>query len=540
MSGKLTIATRLALGFGSMLILLVLAVVLGLSRLASVESMVERIVNVDWQKTVVANDTIDMMNANTRETFLLFHVSDTAPVRKRIASNVQAISALIERLDGLLYLPEGKAMLDEIRTKRKIYVDSFQNVSRLLDSGQRDQASRLMAAETVPALDELLAAMDRLIRLQGRILEDTGAEAERDYVNARNQLIAFLGLAIVLAGILSVWIIRAVTRPLGGEPDDAKSAVEQIAQGDLTADIRVRSGDSQSLLAALQGMQRNLRKMIAELTNNANGVAGAAEQLAVASKQIATSSAHQSDAASSMASAVEEMTVSINQVTDSAGEARQVTSDAGELSESGSDVIVRTVSEMQAIADTVAEAASTIQAVGDSSQKISTIVQVIKEVADQTNLLALNAAIEAARAGEQGRGFAVVADEVRKLAERTAQATTDISDMIEAMQSSAGAAVHTMEQAVTRVEGGVKLASQAGDSMRAISSGTQRAVSAVNEISSALKEQSTASNEIAANVEKIAQMSEENSAATQQAHATAQQLQELAASTLGAVRVFRI
>ncbi len=540
MFARMTIAMRLALGFGVLLVLLVVAVVLGLSRLAMVDRMIDRIVTQDWQKTVLANDTIDLMNANTRETFLLFHVSDPTPVRQRIAGNVQAITQLLERLDGLLYLPEGKAMLAEIRENRKIYVASFQNVSRLLESGQRDQASNLMAAETVPALDALLASIDRLIRLQGRILEESGELAAANYLTARNQLIAFLFLAVVLSGVLSVWIVRAVTRPLGGEPEDAKRAVEQIAQGDLTAEIPIRRGDTQSLLAALQAMQQSLRKMIGELTGNANGVASAAEQLAVSSQQIATSSAHQSDAASSMASAVEQMTVSINQVSDSAAEARKVTGEAGSKSDSGSKVIDRTVAEMRAISDTVSEAANTIQAVGDSSQKISTIVQVIKDVADQTNLLALNAAIEAARAGEQGRGFAVVADEVRKLAERTAQATTDISNMIEGMQSSAGAAVHTMEQAVSRVGEGVRLASEAGDSMREITDGTQHAVSSVNEISNALREQSTASNEIAANVEKIAQMSEENSAATQQAHATAKQLRELAMGTLSAVRVFRV
>jgi methyl-accepting chemotaxis protein len=540
MSRKLTTAVRLSLGFGVLLGLLVISVVMGLNRLASIETMVERIVDVDWKKSVLANNAIDLMNSNTRETFLLFHIADPARVKQRIASNVQAINTTLEELDRLIYRPEGKAMLEDVRAQRKIYVDSFQRVSRLLDSDQRDQASNLMTSETAPALDLLLGSIGRLIEFQGKILEQSGADAAATYIDARNQLIVFLGLAIVLAVALSSWIIRAVTRPLGGEPDDAKAAVEKFALGDLTADIHLKAGDTHSLLAALQGMQRNQRAMIEKLTSNANSVASAADQLAVASKQIATSSAHQSDAAAGMASAVEQMTVSINQVTESAGEARRVTSAAGDLSHGGSSVIVRTVAEMQVIADTVAEAAKTIQVAGDSSQKISSIVQVIKDVADQTNLLALNAAIEAARAGEQGRGFAVVADEVRKLAERTAQATTDISNMITSIQLSSTTAVQTMEQAVIRVEDGVRFANEAGESMRAISDGTQRAVSAVNEISSALREQSTASNDIAANIEKIAQMSEENSAATQQASATAEHLQALAASTLSAVRVFRI
>ncbi|MBI1904867.1 MAG: hypothetical protein HYS20_01300 [Rhodocyclales bacterium] len=326
---------------------------------------------------------------------------------------------------------------------------------------------------------------------------------------------------------------------LGGEPEHLQAIANAVAAGDLSMEIEVTHADDRSLLVAIHRMQQSLRQTIRELTGNAQGVASAAEQLAAASQQVASSSARQSDAASSMASAVQQMTVSINQVSDSAGEAREVTLETGRLSETGGHVIVRTVTEIQTIATAMAEAARTINAVGDSSNNISTIVQVIKEVADQTNLLALNAAIEAARAGEQGRGFAVVADEVRKLAERSARATTDIGDMIRSMQSSAGAAVRTMEDAVKRVDGGVSLASQAGVSMGEISGGTGRVVAAVNDISNALKEQSSVSNEISANVERIAQMSEENSAATQQAHATACMLQGLAASTLAAVQVFR-
>ena len=397
-----------------------------------------------------------------------------------------------------------------------------------------------MATHTTPALDELLASIDALIRLQGRILESAGEEAAASYLRARTQIFAFLALALISSILISVWIVRAVTRPLGGEPEAAKDAVERIARGDLSALIPVKEGDTHSLLAALRQMQSSLREMIGTLTANADSVASAAEQLAVASKQLAESSARQSDAATSMASAIDEMTTSIQQVSDNATDARQITVDAGERSDSGNQVIGSTVREMQAIASTVAEAATTIRQVGDGSQQISTVVQVIKEVADQTNLLALNASIEAARAGEQGRGFAVVADEVRKLAERTAKATMDISAMIDTMLSSSDTAMRTTAAAVTQVEDGVKLARAAGDAMRAISDGTQQAVRSVNGIYTALSEQSQASAEIATNVEQIAQMSEENSAATQQAYETARQLRELAAETRTAVRVFSL
>ncbi len=540
MTGRLTIAKRLALGFGLAFLILLAAVVLGLSRLEAVNGMMDRIVTADWKKTVLANDAIDLMNANARESFLLFHAQDRAIVKARIAANVQTITTKLEELDKLLYKAEGKAALADIREKRKVYVASFQNVGKLIESGKEAEASKQMAGETVPALDALLDAVGRLILLQGRILEDTGKAGQDIYVASRNTLIGFIVVSALLFVALTMWIIRSVTRPLGGEPDEAKAVVEKIAQGDLTAEIGVRAGDTHSLMASMRQMQASLRKMVADLKANAEGVASAAHQLSSSSGQVATATAHQSEAASAMAAAVEEMTVSINHVADSAREAHSVTANTGSLSQDGSRVIQDTVAEMKRISQTVGEAAGTIAAMGESSQRISGIVQVIKDVAEQTNLLALNAAIEAARAGEQGRGFAVVADEVRKLAERTAQATAEIGGMIDEVQSSARAAVGTMQQAVTRVEDGVGLAQKASDSMLGISEGAQRVVSSVNDISNALKEQGVASNDIAANVEKIAQMSEENSAATREAADTAHQLEQLAASTRAAVSVFRV
>ncbi|OFZ96604.1 MAG: hypothetical protein A2Z44_06840 [Betaproteobacteria bacterium RBG_19FT_COMBO_58_11] len=234
------------------------------------------------------------------------------------------------------------------------------------------------------------------------------------------------------------------------------------------------------------------------------------------------------------------MTVSIDQVAEHARDAQNISQSSSELSTRGSDVILKVVEDMRGIAETVHESSAIIEGLGQQSDHIYSIVQAIKEIADQTNLLALNAAIEAARAGEQGRGFAVVADEVRKLAERTTRSTEEIATMIQKIQGGTKQAVASMGVGVERVNQGVSLAGQAGDAIRQIQTGAQRVGVAVTDISSAIKEQSIASAEIARNVEHVAQMSDENHAATQDNAKTALNLEELAMSLQGAVEKFKV
>jgi methyl-accepting chemotaxis protein len=346
--------------------------------------------------------------------------------------------------------------------------------------------------------------------------------------------------AVVLIVLLVVaWSsIAAIIRPLNKFNDLLGSVANEH---DLTQRMSYHATDEIGEMAiafdhtmdALQGAFRDIREQI-------ENVAHSVEALAATAKQVATSSQSQSSSSSAMAASVEEMAVSINTVAASATDAKKLAQDAGTISDEGGQIVEQTSSGMTAIARSVGEASQVIQTLGENSAEISNVVQVIREVADQTNLLALNAAIEAARAGEQGRGFAVVADEVRKLAERTAQSTGDISAMIGKIQTSASDAVEKMGKVVKQMESGQQHALEAGKRIQSIRAETSKVSDAMVEISNALKEQGEASNDIAKHVESIAQITDENNAAAEETASNAQRLDELSKSVQNTINKFKV
>lgn len=261
---RLTVAERLALGFGLLLLLLVFSVGLGWQRLSTLNALVDRAATHDRENAALANRTLDLMNEQTQDTLLLFHETNPATVRARIAARVEDISATIAQLDAQLDHAPSRQLLDQVREQRKAYVASFLEASRLLAAGRRDDALRAILADTVPRLNGLKASIGELIAMQDTVLREAGRQSLATVEHARRLLAVFLGLAVIAALVLSVWIIRAVIRPLGGEPETVRSVVEQIARGDLDSPIPLRVGDSDSLLAAMQVMQRNLRRLIDE------------------------------------------------------------------------------------------------------------------------------------------------------------------------------------------------------------------------------------------------------------------------------------
>jgi methyl-accepting chemotaxis protein len=390
-------------------------------------------------------------------------------------------------------------------------------------------------------------------RDQGRNLEKIGVElidmsekeAEQQfqatkatYKQALTYMLIAFGIGLVFSVFIAWQIIRSIVAPL----TDLQTTIGKVEKsGDLTQRVHVSGSDEVGQTAGsfnqlMQTLQKSLKTITGQVDETAQGV----EALNTAAKQVAASSASQSSSTSAMAASVEEMTVSINTVSASAQDAQVIAHDAGETSEEGGQIIERTAAEMTSIAEVVTKAAGVIQALGEESKQISSVVQVIKEVADQTNLLALNAAIEAARAGEQGRGFAVVADEVRKLAERTTVSTGEIGSMVTKIQTSAQEAVAEMCKVEQQVESGQALAHEAGERIVSIREKAHKVSDAITEISNALKEQNQASQEISRHVESIAQMTDENNAAAEETASAAVRLEQLSTSVKNTVQQFSV
>ena len=359
----------------------------------------------------------------------------------------------------------------------------------------------------------------------------------------RQNAIKFLAWGLLIGGFIAIsltLVSRNLIKTLGGDPLYASQITRRIAAGDLTTEVECAAGDTSSVLAGMKEMQQTLRTMINEIVRGAEQLSSASEQLLHASEDVAARSRQQSESASAMAAAVEEMTVSIDQVAENAREAHTISVHAGDLSSNGAKVIQNAATEMHNISEAVQSSSAIIEDLGRQSDQITSIVNTIKEIADQTNLLALNAAIEAARAGEQGRGFAVVADEVRKLAERTTLSTAEIAGMVGKIQNGTRNAVSSMETGVVQAGKGVDLASQAGTSITEIRDGSMRVMEVVNSISDSIREQGTVSSEIAKNIERIAQMSEESANAIQNTTNAARHLQQLSSGLHNSVSRFKL
>lgn len=385
------------------------------------------------------------------------------------------------------------------------------------------------------AVDINLSKLLTLNQAEVTLVRERGIQARRV---AMQFIFITLGVAVLLLSILGLLIVRSITMPLGL----LQHTIIAIAESkDFTGRVKIKTRDEIGQTAvAFNRLLEQVQDSLQVVLSGAEHISGAARQASTAASRVAASSGQQSEAASTMAAAIEEMTVGINHINHSMGEVHHNSQEASGAADAGAQIVARSSAGMDQIAASVANADVAIRELSTQSSKISQILQVIKEVADQTNLLALNAAIEAARAGEQGRGFAVVADEVRKLAERTTRSTGDIAALVSSMHASGGNAISAMQSVNERVANGKQLSLATAEQMRGIHQCALLVRTSVNDIAAALNEQSSTALSIAQQVEGVARMSENNDMAANETAKVAGDLNSLAGDLRGAVRQFTV
>ncbi len=477
------------------------------------------------------------IRVNTRSIVLEQDSKEIERFESRTRNFSTNIDNSVKILEKSLPDAEAKKLFDTFIETRKVYGPHLDKIIALAKENKDAEAAEYMKGDAIKAERAEIGAIDKL---EEYLVKSGKAISDQNGVTADRAGWIMIGAAVVaalLAFVLGLIISRSISVPVNTLAGQAR----QVADGDLRVKIDYRSGDEVGELSeAFRVMTENLRTTISKVSDTSTQVAAAANQLHSTAEHIATGAEEVAAQAGTVATAGEEMSATSSDIAQNCQMAAEGAQRASQTAGNGAEVVERTVAVMGQIAIKVQETAKTVESLGSRSDQIGAIIGTIEDIADQTNLLALNAAIEAARAGEQGRGFAVVADEVRALAERTTRATKEIGEMIKAIQKETKTAVYAMEQGVQQVETGTVEAARSGEALRDILAQVNDVAMQVNQIATAAEEQTATTSEISSNMMQITEVVQQTSQGAHESATAAAQLNGNAEELQRLVRQFKL
>ena len=449
----------------------------------------------------------------------------------------EQISKAQQRYENLIGSAEERSAYDEYKRLLNQYRQLETRMRSLSASGQLDELRNLLNSDLLTNSEQVNSVLDKLVKINTTQTVALNDQAGNQYDSAFNLVVALL---IVAAGLtfLFAWLLtRSITLPIS----QALQAAETIAQGNLTQPIRAEGNDEAArLLIAMETMQNKLRDTLQGISGSATQLASAAEELNSVTDESARGLVQQNNEIEQAATAVNEMTSAVEEVARNAVSTSEASREATSSASDGRDLVMETVGAIERMSADVQSTAELIGNLAEESRDIGKVLDVIRGLADQTNLLALNAAIEAARAGEAGRGFAVVADEVRALAHRTQQSTSEIERMIGSIQGGTEQAVNSMRNSTERAESTLNIAKGAGLSLDTING----AIVQINErnlvIASAAEEQAQVAREVDRNLVNIRDLSVQTATGADQTSAASGELSRLAVDLNNMVARFRL
>jgi methyl-accepting chemotaxis protein len=534
MLGSLKIRNKLMVGFGICLVFLMAIVATASYSITKSNKATETLAGRYLGMITSAYDMQVAVLQSARHMRNALILEDNEKIKKEIKDLREEKT---KRNDQLTYLSEhvkseeGKKSLGIVKEIRASYIIPEDKFIELVEAGKLAEAKTELLESVRPLQLKYIDALGDFVKQQR---SHAKAKSDDAITTGKSSLYAMVLLGSI-AAVLSLLAATIITRRITGPLREAVSAANALAEGDLRVSLQVASQDETGeLMLAMKTMSENLRNIIGQVSQTANEVSAASSQLHATAETISTGAEEVASQTSTVATASEEMSATSGDIAHSCLLAAETSNRASETARGGAEIVKQTIGGMERIAHQVNAAAQTVEDLGKRSEQIGEIIGTIEDIADQTNLLALNAAIEAARAGEQGRGFAVVADEVRALAERTTRATREIGEMIKAIQGETRGAVAAMENGVIEVNKGTEFSRQSGEALEMILVQINDVTAQVNQIATAAEEQTATTSEITSNIQQIttvvhstSQGATETAAASAQLSREAEHLQQL-------------